>query len=463
MAFGKDNAQLGAMGGGFGRSTFGQQAATAATRPKSSGRRAPYWRNGFDISENPALKDTFRLIRGDYVQVAVDLEGNMFQDSYPFVMWREHFHAASKRGAICSGGPYYMDRNKREACNGCEMYWDDYKERKAKEARGDKSKGPNRLSMTDKFTFSLWSYAYYFEMPQTDANGQFRMNPKTNQPYTEWVKALNPQDPQFTGRQWKQGHLCPWSIGKTWKDTLVGWNVTIGQCCNVCSGRDCVVSRGWYCGNPNCRQLIFDPNNTTLTQEQQDQLSKKPYTCQHCQQKMYPHEEVWCHACAAANGGDGSMGKRASIFDVDLTGYRQRSGDGKQTNLIITSFSNPQPIQVADPEILKTIKPLDLLKQFAPTPPDEQARIWNLSPQAQTQQAPPPQAQTQQWAPPPGAPQGFVPPGGQPPAAYPNPQGYQGPPPVAQPAPPPAPQQPTPAAVDPNDISAQLAALNNQR
>lgn len=445
MAFGKDNNQLEQMGGGFGRSTFGQQAATATNRTKSTGRRAPYWRNGYDISENPARPDTFRVLRGGYEQVAVDSEGNLFKDTYPFVMWREHFHAASKRGAICSGGPFYMDRNKREPCNGCDIFWEDYGERQAKKGRGDNSKGPNRLSMTDKFSFTVWSYSYYFEMPQVDnRTGQFRINTKTSQPYTEWVKATNPQDPQFAGRAWKQGHLSPWSIGKTWKDTLVGWNVTIGQSCTICSGRDCVISRGWYCGNPNCRQLIFDPQNTTIPQEQQDQLTKQPFQCQHCQQKMYPHEEVWCQSCAHLNG-DGSVGKRSSIFDVDLTGYRQRTGDGNQTHLIITGFSNPQPIQVADPTVLKSIVPLDLLRQFAPTAPDEQARLWNIMP-AQPQQAPPP-PQQQQWAPPPGAPQGFVPPGGQP--------MYQG----ALPPTPPM-QQPTPAAIDPDDISARLAALN---
>lgn len=443
MSFGKDDNHLSNVPGFGSGGTFGQQAAVASTRPTRRGSKMPYWRNNFDLSENPAAPDRFRVLRGAYRQQILDADGNLMEDNFPFVILREHFHGSLQKGAICSAGPYYMDREKRQLCEGCTIFWEDYTERKAKKDRGDTSRGPNRISMMDKFAFTIWDYAYYFEMPQVDSNsGQFRMNPRTNQPYVDWVKARNPQDPQFAGRKWKEGDLRPWAIGKTWKDTLVNWNVSIGNSCVSCGGRDTVQSRGWFCGNPQCRQLIFDPNSTTMSAEQQAEVTRRSYQCPHCGQKALPHEEVACVNCA--------QGKRAAIFDVDLYGFRQRSGSGNQTQLVITGYSNPCVVQVADPEVLKSIKPMDLLKRFAPTPVEQQRTLWKLGSgtPAAAQAPPPPQQQQQpQWAPPPGAP-------GPAPAA-PVYQQQQAPP---APAPP---TQPVPQPVEPNDINAQLAALSN--
>lgn len=438
MAFGKDDSHLGSIAG-YGAGTFGQQAHQAAQRPRRSRGSMPYWKNNFDLSENPATPDTFRLIKGQYKQQLVNVDGQLYEDILPFHAFREHFHGSSSKGAICSAGPFYLDREKRQPCEGCEMYWTDYQERQAKKARGDQTRGPNRISMMDKFAFSVWDYGIYFDMPQVDRNGQFRMNPKTNAPYTEWVKAYNFNDPQYQGRQWKQGDLRPWAIGKTWKDTLVNWTLTIGLSCSSCGGQNSVYSKGWYCGNPQCRQLIFDPNNTTLSPEQQLEVQRSPYQCPHCGQKLFPHEEVGCHSCANPT--------RASIFDVDLVGYRQRSGNGNQTNLIITQVIGPCPIRIQDPEVLKTVKALDLPKLYAPTPLDVQQKLWGITTStAQQMNLPQPQGAPpqQQWAPPPAP--GQV----QPPPGHTQPQGaYQ---------PPAAPQQ----SDDPNanDISAQLAALS---
>lgn len=436
MSFGKDDSHLNNIAG-FGGGTFGQQASAASARPQRRGGKMPYWRNNFELSENPVQQDTFRILRGNYRQQFLDADGNLVEEPLSFVKFREHFHGSMQKGAICSGGPYYMDREKRQLCEGCTMYWEDYMEKQAKKNRGDTSKGPNRISMMDKYGFTVWDYAYYFEMPSTDSSGQLRINQRTGQPYTEWVKAFNPQDPQFTGRQWKQGDLRPWAVGKNWFDILQSWNIRVGLCCSSCGAMNSVVSRGWYCGNPQCRQLIFDPNHTTMSAEHQAEMTKRPYHCPHCGMRSLPHEEVQCQQCG--------QGRRSSIFDVDFYGFTQRTGANNQKTLVITGHSEPRAIQ-APAEVLEKIKPLDLLKHFAPTPVDIQRKLWNIGGQA----APPPQQQ--QWAPPPMAPGAY-------PAA---PTG-----PVAPPQPAYAPQpyapQPTyaqPQPADPQDINAQLAAMS---
>ena len=339
-------------------------------RPRRSGGKRPYWAGNFELSENPAAPDTIRILRGAYNQSTVDEDGNLQQVTLPYVYTREHYHGPLSKGALCSAGPYYMDRNKREPCHGCDIFWEDYEVREQKKLAGDNSKGPDRIGMSDKFAFSVWDYGIYFQMPQVGRDGQYRMNPKTNQPYTTWVKAANPQDPQFAGYPWKQGSLLPWSVYSTWKDLLVSFDHTVGMCCMSCCGRNTMVSRGWYCGNPQCRQFVFDQNNTTISQEQQQQLTKNKQRCNHCGQITFLHEDAACTQC----GGT----QRASIFDVDLTAYRLRTGRGNQSTLVIAAFSDPRPIQVADAETLAKIKPLDLLKRFAPTSLEEQAKLWRI-------------------------------------------------------------------------------------
>lgn len=462
-AFGKDDAHLANIGG-FGAS-FGQQAAQSLQRgPRGSRGTAAYWKDSFDISEQPATPDTFRILRGAYQQQYVNRDsGELFVDTRPYLFWREHFAGGLQRGGICSAGPFHGDKNKRQPCLGCDVFWRDYDERKAKKNRGDNTKGPNRISLTDKFAFTVWDYGLYFEMPDVDRTGQFRINQRTGQPYTTMVKAYNPNEPRFAGHRWEQGRLQPWSVGSTWFQYLHNYNTSVvGNCCSSCGAHGSVYSLGWYCGNPQCGQMLFDANNTTMSVEELEAKKVNRCLCPHCGQNLFPQERVGCQNCA--------RGQRATIFDVDLVGFKQRSGDGNQYNLFITSFIGPCPIRVQDPKVLETIQPLDLVKRYEPTPLDKQQEMWGslnmTAPQAmapqypqypQQQQYPPPGAQQQpQWAPPP------PPPTAQPPW----------PPAVPQAMPAPQMQQPTmggAAAFPPpptnavnSDWAALLEAMNNR-
>lgn len=472
MSFGKDDSQLGNIPVYGSSGSFTQTGHTSNVARGRGRSKMPYWRNTLELSEDPQQPSRVRLIPADYKQLVVD-QGTqqLVEMARPFVEFREHFHASSNRGAICSAGPRFLDKQQRDPCRGCDMWEEDKVERDAKKARGDDTKGPRRISRSDKFSFTALDYAYYFEMPQTDSRtGQFRMNPKTNQPYMEWVKAFNPQDPIFSGRKWRESSTRPWVMPKTHKDKLVDRNIIIGQQCLNC-GQPGMYSRGWFCGNPQCRQLIFDPNNTTLSPDEQKSKSRELYSCPHCNTRAHPIEVVQCLHC----GGD----KRAQIFDVDLYVYLAPTGNGKQKSLEIVTHGAPGPVVLQDPEAMKWVKPLKLIERFAPSSIEEQAKLWNITSPAPAPQPAAPQQQ-QQWAPPPGAPQPYAPPAPAPAPAPmpPNPQGmptdaagnpvYQAPPQaapmVAPPQPPPPvapPAPPAPAAPQPGgDVASMLAALS---
>ena len=273
--------------------------------------------------------------------------------------------------------------------------------------------------MVDKFAFSVLDYGYFFEMPDVDQNGQVRTK-RDGTPWTHWEKAFNTQDPKFAGKNWSEGRVVPWGISNSWRTSLVNQNTIIGGHCGAC-GQGHVHSKGWHCGNPQCRQLILDPYNTTMTPDQQDQITKNPHHCPHCGHHGYPHEEVQCSSC--------SDGKRATIFDVDLWGFLEKSGESRAGKLIITQFLI-QPPQFQTQYATK-VEPLDLPNIFTPTPVEKQGELYGISGAGQMQQhahqqAPMQHQQTpQQW----GAP----------------------------PAPPAGPGAPQPQAVDPNAMNAQLA------
>ena len=375
MAFGKEDGHLGnvpAFGG-----NFVQRAKTQARRPPRKGGGQFYWKNTYKPPEHQP--DIIRLIAGDYT-VAISHDGeNVVQEQMTYVPFKEHHNG--QRGGICSAGPLWGSKKNAQPCPSCVIFWEDVNERKAKKARGDQTKGPRRMSCRDQFAFNVFDYGMYFEIPDTDRSGAPRMNPKTNTPYTSWVKG-NANDPQFTGKPWKQGQLLAWPMGGTYKDTLIEWAKKIGQSCKGCGSMGSIRTTMKICGNPQCGQFIYDPNNCTLSNEQREQIDFYPFTCPHCAQVGYVGEVIEC------SNVNCQQTERATLFDVDL--QVQRLGTkGQQTFLQIFTHSEPRPIQVADPEVLKTIQPLDLLKKFTPTSPEAQAKLFSI-PTEVPQQAQPP-------------------------------------------------------------------------
>lgn len=409
MSFGKDPNHVNNIPGYGGNMV--QKARQAGRRGSSSGGGGggmPFWKDNFSPPE--VMPTVVRVLYGEYKQ-PIEVRGELVEMTLPFHKCREHGGKprGKFRSAMCSAGPLFADRKRRGECRGCELFWEDVTARNAAKAKGQ-NPGPRRMNATEKFVYSIWDYAPYFKLPDTDNNGQYRMNPKTNQPYYSWVTG-DPNDPKFAGCEWKQGHLLPWPCGRTYQDVLLDRAKQIGNSCATCGTVNGIRTVMKICGNPQCGQPIYDPNNTTLTMAQRQEIDEKEVMCSACGQENFANEIIECAVCAST----GRTPLRAQLWDVDIQLQAVRSSDRRL--LQILNHSEPRPIQVQDPEVLKTIKPLDLQKKFAPTPLEKQYELFGAP---DNTAAPPPN--TQQVAPPTGyaqppqapQPQQYYPPQGQP-------------------------------------------------
>lgn len=396
MAYGKDESQLNKIvpfGGNISqRARHYAKSREQARERRGRGGGAPYWRN---VLKCPTSHSRLvRLIPGQYEQLVTYDDETITKEVFEYHIFREHYHGATGRGAICSAGPLYRNKDKSDDCPGCSMFWEDVKERRAKNARGDKSKGPNRISMRDQYVFTVWDYGLWLKIPDTDRNGNARTD-DNGQPYTSWHMAPS-NDPRVNQYEHKYGMLIPWPMGETYKDTLLQYNdKSVRNDCATCGTQGSIQCVQKICGNPNCEHPVYDPSDTTMSPEQIDKLESEPYTCPVCNETNFINEMVECSVCLQ----NGQEPRRASIFDIDLE-VTAVGTKGQQTVLQILNRSTPRPIQIADPEILKTVGPLDLARQFSPTPPDKQRGMWGIddSPRQQQGGPPPVQHQNQQRA-----------------------------------------------------------------
>ena len=404
MAFGKDPDQLANIPA-YGGNAVQQAKALARRDIPPQGKGMPYWKSLFILPDTHST--IIRLIRGDYEQqVSFDKE-NIVTARLTHVRFIEHHNG--KRGGICSGGPLWYRKGKSLECPSCGMYWEDktaITNWKAAKKMGQLLPEPiKRMSATERFGYSMWDYGLYFQVPDIDGNGQVRMNPRTNQPYSNWVPG-SPNDPHFQGYPWKNGNLLSWAMPFTYHETLLNLEKQkIGTCCATCGTVGSIQSVMRTCAF--CGDFIYDPNQCQLTEEQRTAIDDYPHTCQKCGKTGFTTEQIRCGNCAKP--------VRATLFDVDLEVMKIGS-KGKQTFVQVLSFSPPRPIQVQDPQILATIKPLNLLRKFSPTPPDVQRKMFGIGavqalPQPQGQQHP---AQGMQGMVPQAPPQLFPGMGGQP-------------------------------------------------
>lgn len=365
--FGKDQSRIQSLGGNW------TQRAKAHAAKKSGGRGGGgggfHWRDNLQITEEMS-GDFIRVIDGNFLQEFLAEDGEtVITDTLPYLAIREHTDF-DKHSCICSGGVRWFSKEFALECPSCVEFWACVAERKAKKARGDTSKGPNRMNVTDKSVWPVWDYGWYSQVSDTNKEGQLSINPKTQQPYTSWVKG-HPQLLAQQGRQvhaWKQGHLIPWVLYETQKTWLMGENLFIGQGCKSCGARDAIVCAAKVCRG--CRAPIYDPNNTTLTREQREQLEKNPFTCPQCKLVAFIDEQLYCRQCPNP--------VRTSIFDVVLQVQKQMLADNKSM-LRRINHSDPQPLLEA-----MDLKPI--IEKFKPTPPETQRSFMRLTAAAVPQQ-----------------------------------------------------------------------------
>jgi hypothetical protein len=390
MAWGKDPSQLDKVPSNGTRATFGQETHVPR-REKKAGKR-PLFIYEMKVSEDPQYPTTFRVMDGRYKYQAGDVDGNnapvLTDVVKSFYSVTAHYHPGSKRTMICSGGPLRAYKMHRMPCPSCDIYWEDRAEADRKKTAGDRSDAPNRIGRQEQLVYSVWDFGIYYEVPRQDRAGNFMMG-QDNNVLTSWVKADNPHDPKYAGRyRWRQGEMKSFPISMAWRDTLVNYNSTvIGRDCAAC-GTGKIQHGGWHCAH--CGAFVFNQEQTTYTPEQRTNTINTRHYCQ-CGAHDFLTEVVAC-----SNGCQDA--RRATVFDVDITAYKYKSGNSKAWQLHIIQSSTPYqlaaPVENGTPR--EDFKVLDLPKLYAPTSPQDQIEI--LSRVGSAYGAPPP---TGQWAPPP--------------------------------------------------------------
>lgn len=388
MSFGKDNDNLQAIQA-YGGGSMRQRAANA-TRRGGGGRRGgrAYWADTF----RPAVKPGVSLIRVLPSQIKTQRlteENQLYEEVTEWKEVTEHYHAGLKRGALCSAGPFRMIREQRQPCHGCDLFW-------------SKPKGERFISMSPRYIMNVLDYGYFHKVPQIDRKtNQYRMNPKTNQPYTEWVKHADQGCMHCTtATETKQGYVYPWMMSGEMFQTLNGYADTVASSCRSCGGPpNSVYATSWHCSG--CGVCVFDLLNTTVPTEQIEATVTRPYSCQSCGTFSYLNEVYACRSCQNPS--------RATIFDVDIQVQTVQTSE-KKWSLLIPWHSSPQGIHENFTELVTKYVP-DLDKRFAPTALDKQAQVWNLAgPQQQPQPQQYQQPQYQQYGQqPPPAPTGAIP------------------------------------------------------
>jgi hypothetical protein len=349
MSFGKNPALLSEIG------NFHQQAAAFQNRgERKTTRGGLRFQNQYRPSEN--FVDLIRLVPVGYDIEYANEHGQLQQVQLGFYTYTEHFDGRTKKSSVCSAGPFANFREKREPCIGCDMFW--------AEARNKQ----RRMSKRDMYVFNVFDYDTYYEIEQVDKrNGQVRTK-DDGTPWMEWVKGVGRNDLAKSGKKSKEGHLCHWAMGHGHYTTLLSTNEMIGEGCKSCGHKrspdernPAIQSLAWLCSNQECGEALIDLSETEMNGDDIKKTVKKPMLCRKCKHQGIPNEYIECSHCSSP--------VRASIYDVDLQVRRVKTSkneDGNQTQLMITGWSDPRPI---DPKFGKVIeKPYDLPAMYAPTP-----------------------------------------------------------------------------------------------
>lgn len=381
MAFGKNPAGLNNVGSFRQAShTFNQHRNERKFKKKNGG-GPPSWVNEYRPSTDDV--DVIRVLQGSYVVDDVDAaSGELVKVNLTFWPFVEHFDARSKRRSVCSGGPHHNDRNNRQPCYGCDLFWSSMK---TNPVTGKREKG--FMGKRDMAAFTVFDYSKYHKVEQIDRQtGQVRTN-DAGQPFYNWVKCSKSSegrgvcDACDAGKETKQGHRLHWPMGSDHYNTLLSYDEAVGRACVVCGQKDVIRNDAWLCSNQECGEAIID-DRTRLTKKEIDAVVYKPCKCKVCGTEGFLTELIHCMNCTPA----GRTPKRATIFDVDLKVQRvEDASNSNRTTLSIVGFSEPKPIAK---QFAEMAKPEDLTRIYAPTPLAKQAALFQV-PHNATAEAPP--------------------------------------------------------------------------
>jgi len=346
------------------RQSVASQQKQKPEKTGAGGGNVPYFVNQFKPStEEP---DVVRLLKGEYPVQLAGQNGELVEQTLAYYIYREHFDGRTNKSAICSAGPFAMDRKKRQPCDGCDIYW---------EERSAGKKQNNRMSNREMYVFSMLHHANYVKTEQLDRNtGAVKVN-DDGQPYMNWVRMMAHERGKFAGKEMKDANALHWAMGFNHFNVIREYDKQIGKSCRACgvkAGRKGahevgVKSEAWCC--QGCGEALIEVDSTELAPKQIDEITSDVVECAVCKRVGYLQEMVSCTEC--------SDGTRSEIFDVDLEVQRVKPADGgNQTVLAIVGWANPHPI---DPRHVEIARPLELPKIYAPTPLERQHELFGSS------------------------------------------------------------------------------------
>jgi hypothetical protein len=317
--------------------------------------------NSFTPSETPEL---IRLIPGSYkIARAVELPDGKFgvqTETLPYLEATMHewwFDGdrgrKEKRDIICSAGPLFNSREHAQPCVGCKIFWN--------APVGADGKRKSRVNIKELTVFSVLVYGTFVKVEQIDRNtGLVKINEKTGKPYCYWTKK-NQQHPR--GLEEKEGHVMHWAMGSHQFNNIRIYDALIGKSCFNCKAQDSVVRYMMICRQ--CKAPIVDCGTTNISPQDQDKMLEQSNECPHCKKTDYLEEICDCLACGNP--------RRATIWDVDINLMRTPGSQGNPSQLVITSWSQPRPV---DPSY--NAAPLNLSSMYAPEPLEQQAQRFDV-------------------------------------------------------------------------------------
>lgn len=374
MAYGKNPQGLSNVGS-FRQTSHTWNASRNEKKSRTGGGKTPSWVNEYRPPTDDV--DVIRVIQGNYTVEDVNPQGELVKVSgltfWPYI---EHFDSrpGQRKRCVCSAGPYSNDRNRKQPCHGCDLFWSSMK---VNPATGKKEKG--FMGKRDMVAFTILDYNTYHKVEQMEWDtGRVKLNEATGQPYYSWVRCgKNSEgrgvcDPCDGNKEAKQGHRLHWAMGSDHYNTLLSKDEDVGKCCVTCGGRDTIRNEAWLC--TQCGEAIID-DRTRLTKKEIDDIVYKPVRCRQCQHDGFLTELISCVNCTPM-GREDRQPKRATIFDVDLKLRRNEPSDGSnRTTLDIVGFADPRPI---DKRFVDIAKPEELNRIYSATTLDIQARLFKI-------------------------------------------------------------------------------------
>lgn len=295
-----------------------------------------------------------RLVAGHYPTVRFDENDRISQIETPWLELLEHYDSLTRERVVCSAGPYWKYRGRREPCLGCDLYLAD-RDRSRGAGRAGRHVGLRNMRV---FSVALLDATHLLE----------RASQPTASAPTSRPRALVPCGGvgcRYCGSrdQRKADRVVSWPLGPRDFENLMALDREVAGWCAGCGSMAGLRPVGVDCGA--CGAKVLDGQDVAPTHL--ETLLSIPHCCPDCEHWGLFGESLACETCREG----GTVPRRATVFDLDLKVRALRTPD-RGTEIRFTSEGRPRPTA-------EGLASLDLAELFRPAPPDEQARRWRIA------------------------------------------------------------------------------------